>query len=109
MIINDKNYELNSFYKIKNEKENEILKIKLKQIKSVTNLDYMFSGCFALIELPDISKLDTYKVTDMSFMFSECIKLPSLPDISKWNTNNVKNMKAIFQLCSSLTNLPDIW
>ena len=31
MIINDKNYELDSFYKIKNEKENDILKIKLKQ------------------------------------------------------------------------------
>ena len=42
MIINDKNYELNSFYKIRNEKENEILKIKLKQINNVTNLCSMF-------------------------------------------------------------------
>jgi len=30
MIINNINYELDSFYKIKNEKENDILKIKLK-------------------------------------------------------------------------------
>ena len=30
MIINDKTYELDSFYKIKNVKENEILKIKLR-------------------------------------------------------------------------------
>ena len=43
MIINDKNYELDSFYKLNNEKENDILKIKLKQIKNATNLSLMFS------------------------------------------------------------------
>ena len=51
-VISNKNYELNSFYKIKKEKENKILKIKLKQLKNVTNLSYMFSECSALIELP---------------------------------------------------------
>ena len=111
MIINDKNYELDSFYKIENQKEkeieNEILEIKLKQIKDVNNLSYMFKECSSLIELPDISKLDTNNVTDMSLMFSQCSSLSSLPDISKWNTNNVTNMKAMFELCSSLTELPD--
>ena len=96
MIINDKKYELDSFYKIKNEKENEILKIKLKQINNVTNLSSMLEKCFALIELSNISELDTNKVTDMSFMFSNCSSLSSLPDISKWNTNNVNNMRAMF-------------
>ena len=72
MIINNKNYNLDSFYKIKNEKENEILKIKLKQIKNITNLNGMFEECFALTELHGISKLDTSKVTDISYMFNEC-------------------------------------
>ena len=72
MIINDKNYELDPFCKIQKEKEkeNEILKIKLKQIKNVTNLSSMFEECFDLIELYDISELDTNKVTDMRCMFS---------------------------------------
>ena len=37
MIINNKNYELNSFYNIKdeNEKQNRILEIKLNQIKNI--------------------------------------------------------------------------
>ena len=83
MIIKDKNYKINSFYYIKNEKENDILKIKLKQMKNVTNLSWMFNECFALIELPDISKLDTNKVTSMRCMFSQCSNLSSLPDISK--------------------------
>ena len=108
MIINDKKYELDSFYKLKNEKENEILKIKLKQMKNVTNLSWMFNECFALIELPDISKLDTNKVTSMRCMFSFCSNLSSLPDISKWNTSNVNDMAGIFQACSSLAQLPDI-
>ena len=108
MVINDKNYELDSFYNIKNENENEILKIKLKQIKNVTNLCGMFNECSALIELSDISKLDTSNINNMECMFSQCSNLSSLPDISKWNTNNVSNMRAFFQACSSLIKLPDI-
>ena len=108
MIINDKNYELDSFYIIKNVKENEILQIKLKQIRKITNLSGMFEGCFDLIELHDISKLKTNNINNMEGMFSQCSKLSLLPDISKWNTNNVNNMSAMFQACSSLTELPDI-
>ena len=108
MIINDKNYELDSFFKIKNEKENEVLKIKLKQIKSVSNLSWMFSGCFDLIEIPEFSKLDMNNINNMKCMFNQCSKLSSLPDISKWNTSNVKDISGMFNLCSSLTELPDI-
>ena len=109
IMINNNNYDLDSFYTIQNEKENEILEIKLKQINNATNLSYMFSECLNLLELPDISKLDMNFVDNMECMFSECSKLLSLPDISKWNTNNVTNMKAMFEKCSSLTTLPDIW
>jgi len=108
MIINNKNYELDSFYKIKNEKENQILKLKLKQIKNDTNLSCMLYKCFALTEIHGISKLDTSKVIDISFMFSECNSLTSLLEISEWNTNNVTDMKVMFYSCSSLNELPDI-
>ena len=43
MMINNNNYDLDSFYNIQNEKENEILEIKLKQINKATNLTYMIS------------------------------------------------------------------
>ena len=108
MIINGNIYELNRFYNIKNEKENEILEVKLKQIKDVTNISYIFSGCSLLTKLADILKWRTNKITDMSFMLEDCSKLLSLPDISKWNTNNVTNMRAIFAGCSKLSSLPDI-
>ena len=74
MIINENNYELNSFYIIKKEKENDGLEIKLKQIKDVTNISYMFDECITLNELANISKLNTNNVTDMRFMFNKCNK-----------------------------------
>jgi len=83
MIIKDKNYELNSFCNIKNEKQNEILEVKLKQIKIITNISYMFNGCSLLTKLADISKWSTNKITDISFMFTGCSELLSLPEISK--------------------------
>jgi len=108
MEINDKNYELNSFYKIKNEKDNEILNIKLKQIKNIIYLNGMFEEYFALTKLHGISKLDTSKVTELSFIFNKWSSLTSLPNISEWNKNNITTMKAMFQESSSLTELPDI-
>ena len=58
---------------------NNILKIKLKGIKNIT---------------------------DMSYMFAYCSSLNSLPDISKWNTSNVNNMHCMFVGCSKLSKIP---
>ena len=44
MIIDNKEYEMEDSYKIKNYKNN-ILKIKLKGINNITNMSYMFNGC----------------------------------------------------------------
>ena len=96
MIINENNYELNSFYIIKKEKENNKLEIKLRQINDVTNISYMFDECITLTELANISKLNVNNVTDMSYMFNQCSELSSLPDISKWNTKNVNTMRLMF-------------
>ena len=45
----------------------------------IIDMSYMFSECYSLDNLPDISKWDTKNVTDMSFMFSDCSSLKSLP------------------------------
>ena len=52
IIIENKEHDLIEYLKInKNEK---ILKIKLKEIKTITNMSYMFDGCNSLTSLPDI-------------------------------------------------------
>ena len=109
MIINDNNCELNSFYNLNNNnEENGILEIKLKQLKNVNNISCMFEGCSSLSQITNISKWNLFYVTDLENMFSQCNKLSSLPDISNWNTNKVKNMAGMFQSCSSLSQIPDI-
>ena len=49
IIINGKENELVSFYDIERLEENEILEIKLKGIKNVKDMSYMFCGCLSLI------------------------------------------------------------
>ena len=75
--------------------------------KNVTDMSFMFSGCKAS-SLPDISNLNTQNVTRMDNMFNNCLSLVSLPDISKWDTQKVDNMSSMFFNCSSLSSLPDI-
>ena len=41
-------------------------------------------------------------------MFSFCYSLTSLPDITKWDTTNNKNLNRIFYECNSLCSLPNI-
>ena len=86
----------------------EILEIKLKGIKNITNMSCMFYLCPSLILLSNIDKWDTSYIKDMSGMFYLCSSLTCLPDISKWNTSNVKNMTSMFSKCKSLVYLPDI-
>ena len=107
MIIDNKEYDLEEKFNIKN-CNNNILNIKLKGIDNITNMSYMFKWCSSLSSLPDISKWNTDNVTNMSYMFYGCESLISLPDISKWNTSNVNDMSYMFRECKSLISLPDI-
>ena len=131
MIIDKKEYKLSEKFNIKNYTKDKII-VKLKGIKNITNMSYMFFNnssissdiskldtshvthmnylfnCSSLISLSDISNWNTSNVTNMNGMFNYCCKLLSLPDISKWDTSNVTNMSAMFCSCSSLSSLPDI-
>ena len=75
---------------------------------NVKAMNQIFAGCYSLMSLPDISKWNTSSVTNMKAIFGECNKLISLPDISKWNTSSVTNMEAMFNECNKLMSLPDI-
>ena len=107
MIIDNKEYEITKNYYIKSNNNNK-LKIILKGINNVTNVNCMFDGCSSLSSLPDISKWNTNNITSMKSMFHGCSLLSSLPDISNWNTNNVTNMSYMFNECTGLSSLPDI-
>ena len=107
--INENEFELSTYIDINNiQIKNKIFEIKLKGIKNVTDMSYMFCNCKSLSSLPDIYKWNTQNVTNMSNMFDYCKSLSSLPDISKWNTQNVTYMNDMFCNCYSLLSLQDI-
>ena len=113
LLINDEVKELcTQLNKNEINLENNMLKIKLIEINTITDMSSMFDCGFcefnSLISLPDISKWNTTNVEDMSYMFSDCRSLESLPEISRWNTKNVKEMRKMFSGCESLVSLPDI-
>jgi len=113
IIIDNKEQEIIEYIDINEEmKKKGQLEIKLKEIKTISNMSYMFAREKGyndqLILLPDISKWDTQNVTNMSHMFRDCGSLSSLPDISKWDTQKVTNMSDMFSYCESLSSLPDI-
>ena len=67
MIIDNKEYELTTYYNVKSNNNNK-LKIKLKIIDNVTDMSYMFDGCSSLLSLSDISKWNTNNVTYMRYV-----------------------------------------
>ena len=112
LIINEKEFDLMTFYNIENlenEKLNDdILEIKLKGINRVTNMSQLFYECSSLFFLPDISNWNTSKVINMSHLFFECRSLSFISDLSNWDTKNVNNMRSMFYGCSSLKKMPNI-
>ena len=80
----------------------EIKNISKLNTSNVTSMDYMFNRC-ALTSL-DVSNFDTSNVTSMSHMFNGCSELTSL-DVSNFDTNKVTNMSGMFSGCSGLTSL----
>ena len=110
----NKKYDLNEEFNIKNINNNDILKIKLENILDISNMNNIFNNCNSLSSLTNLSKWDTINVNNMSFIFYNCYELKSLPDISKWNTENVINMTGLFgskynsDCKSKLKSIPDI-
>ena len=59
----------------------------------------MFCGCDAS-DLSALSNWDVGRVTDMSYMFSSCYKLIDASGINDWNIINVNDFTSMFSGCS---------
>ena len=71
IIYEDKEYKLEQYFELKNNKNKDTLEIKLKGIKNVTDMRGMFTRCSTLLSVPDISNWNTSNVTNMSGMFND--------------------------------------
>ena len=114
IIINNKEQNICEYYKINKNIDKNILKIKLKEIKSITDFSHMFGddmnkGCRELISIQGIDNWhNTINIINISYIFYNCESLKKFPDISKWDTSNITDMSYMFSGCKSLESLPDI-
>ena len=81
----------------------EIKGLENLNTEKVTDMQYMFNGCF-LIESLDLSGFDTSNVETMYGMFSDCSSLEFL-DLSRFDTSNVTDMSRMFDNCNNLITL----
>ena len=83
IIYKEREYELKEYFEgiDYNYDNKEEFEIKLKGIANITNMSGMFSGCYSLLSLPDISKWNTSKAKFMMYMFDvgciNCLEIPS--------------------------------
>jgi surface protein len=108
IIVKGKVSDLTTYIDVEKDQLNDdILEIKLKGIKNITNMSHIFYagyGDIPLFSLPDFSKWNTQNVINMSNMFHGCDKLISL-DLSSFDTKNVIDMSNLFSYCNSLKNI----
>jgi len=87
--IEDMSYIFGKFY----HDEGSVQIQKLKDINwdtnYVTNMSKFFCECNELIEVNNLSKLNTQNVNNMSFFFFGCEQLKKIDGIEKWKVNNV--------------------
>ena len=108
IIFENKLYEFEQYFIIKNISDKNTLTIKLAGINEFTDVSHMFNECELLLSVSQVSNWDSSHITNMKCMFNRCKNLISLPDISHMNTSQVKNMSFLFSRCKSLVSLPDI-
>ena len=102
IVYKDKEYKLKEYLEdIDNDyKNNDIIKLKLKGIQDISNMSYMFYGCFQLylLSIPDDIQKSTQLCTFESVdIFRDC-KLPLYQNIeTKTNKTNIKDNTDIYK------------
>lgn len=76
----------------------------LKNVKSISNLSYMFYECAKLVYC-DLSEFDTSSIKKMDLMFYSCHKLKKITFSKLFSTINVVDMSCMFADCSNINNL----
>ena len=102
LIYNGHTYSLNQYFQTDNiayeDKIKGEIKIILKGIEHVKNMEFMFSRCKELKKVI-ATGTDFSKVEIMDSTFERCDNLEKITNTSKWNLENVKTLKGLFYKC----------
>ena len=112
LIYNRIKFPFSKEFKLSNLTEEDIqkgeVKITLKGINHIKNMNNMFSQCYELKKViatgTDMSNVET-----MEEMFEWCTNLEELSNTSDWNLESVTNIKCLFYKCIKLTKIPGMY
>ncbi|WP_336704469.1 BspA family leucine-rich repeat surface protein [Chryseobacterium indologenes] len=79
----------------------------IPDLKEVTDLSYMFSGCYGLIGNPTINNWNTSNVTTLLGTFTGCFVFNQ--PVGNWNTSNVTMMGITFNVAKLFNQPLDNW
>jgi len=111
LIYNGINYPLSQYFPLNYITNNDMIKgeirITLKGIGYIKNMEFMFSRCNELKKVI-ATGTDFSNVKTMDSTFERCENLEEVTNTSKWNLENVKSLKGLFYKCSKLKDVPGI-
>ena len=93
------NKKKNLVEKINHKVKNISLKIKLKFLDNIINIDSMFKNCKMLYNIKDFSNINIKYINSINSLFYGCSSLilgDDIYDISNWNTRNIYDMSNLF-------------
>ena len=108
IIVNNKEYKLKENIEYCGLKALYSVKIKIKYLDIIINLNSMFKNCKSLSSIYNFKNMNTKYLKALYGLFYGCYSLTYIDDISGWNLNKVKNISELFYKCSSLKSLSDI-
>ncbi|KAB1230728.1 BspA family leucine-rich repeat surface protein [Chryseobacterium viscerum] len=79
----------------------------IPDLKMVTDMSYMFSGCYGLVGNPSINNWNTANVTTLLGTFTGCFVFNQ--PVGNWNTSNVTMMGITFNAAKLFNQPLDNW
>ena len=101
LIINGKENNLVSNYKLKRGENNITMIIKNR----LNNVSHIFSGCDTLKDIKQLKHLDISNIRDFSSMFWGCLSLSDITSLEDWDVSNITNFSHMFGGCSLLKDI----
>ena len=111
LIYNGELYILVQYFNINNitnkDKNKGEIRITLKGIKYIKDMEFMFYKCNELKKVI-ATGTDFSKVEIMRSAFEQCENLEEITNTSNWNLENVKSLRGLFYICPKLKDVPGI-
>ena len=101
LIINGKPNKLVDKFTLLKGKNN----IKMIIKNELSNIEEMFHGCKALVNINDLKYLDLKNITSITKLFYGCESLKDIKALENWDVSKFEDLYGVFCRCKSLSDI----